>query len=435
MRLTINEMLKVMGARLPVGSPNDEVDGAFVDSRAPVDGALFVGLRGEMADGGQFAFDALRRGAAGALISESTWRWVEGDLVPLRKPVIVAADPLAAFQAAARLALERSGARVVAITGSTGKTTTKDILLALLAAAGVAVSGTPGNLNTEVGVPIALMGLEEGTEVAVVEMGMRGPGQIRELTALAPPDVACITAIAPVHIEVLGSLEAVAAAKAEVLEALRPGGVAVVPESEPLLEPHLASLDPSVKVVRVGDGSGINLDLNLNKGWQRRNAAAALAICEALGAAVPAGASVSVALSPMRGQESQLPGGGTLIEDCYNANPVAMEAALADLASRPGRRVAVLGDMLELGPEEARYHRETGAAAASSGVDLLVAVGERAAAYVEGAGALASLHYPTVEEAVEDLPARLEPGDTVLLKASRGMALERIGDRLLGRGV
>jgi len=434
MRLTVHDMLKVMDARLPLGSPNDEVDGAFVDSRAPVEGALFVGLRGEMADGGQFAFDALRRGAAAALISESTWRWVEGDLIPLRKPVIVAADPLAAFQAAARLALERSGARVVAITGSTGKTTTKDILLALLGAAGVAASGTPGNLNTEIGVPIALMGLEEGTEVAVVEMGMRGPGQIRELAALALPDVACITAIAPVHIEVLGSLEAVAAAKAEVLEALRPGGVAVVPESEPLLEPHLAALDSSVRVVRVGDGSDINLDLNLSKGWQRRNAAAALAICEAVGASVPAGASVTVELSPMRGQESPLAGGGTLIEDCYNANPVAMEAALADLASRTGRRVAVLGDMLELGPDETRYHRETGAAAAASGIDLLVAVGGRAAAYVEGAGALASLHYPTVEEAVEDLPGRLEPGDTVLLKASRGMALERIGDRLLGRG-
>ena len=432
MRLTVHEMLKVMEARLPLGSPNDEVEGAFVDSRAPVEGALFVGLRGESVDGGQYAFDALRRGAAAALVSESTWRWIEGDVQPLRKPVIVAADPLAAFQAAGRLALERSGARVVAITGSTGKTTTKDILLALLGAAGVPASGTPGNLNTEVGVPIALMGLADGIEVAVVEMGMRGPGQIRELAALAPPDVACITAIAPVHLEVLGSMEAVAAAKAEVLEALGPGGVAVVPESEPLLEPHLSSLNSSVRVLRAGDGSDLDLDLNLTKAWQRRNAAAALAICEALGASVPAGASVTVELSPMRGQESPLPGGGTLIEDCYNANPLAMQAALADLAGRAGRRVAVLGDMLELGAEERRYHREVGAAAGAAGIDLLVAVGERAAAYLEGADAVASLHFPTVEDAIEGLPARLEPGDTVLLKGSRGMALERVGARLLG---
>jgi UDP-N-acetylmuramyl pentapeptide synthase len=138
-----------------------------------------------------------------------------------------------------------------------------------------------------------------------------------------------------------------------------------------------------------------------------------------------------VELSPMRGQESPLPGGGTLIEDCYNANPLAMEAALEDLAGRPGRRVAVLGDMLELGPDERRYHREVGAAARAAGVDLLVAVGERAAAYLEGADAPPCVHFATVEEAMEGLPGWLQPGDTVLLKASRGMALERVGARLL----
>src|SRR5439155_10791689 len=138
-------------------------------------------------------------------------------------------------------------------------------------------------------------------------------------------------------------------------------------------------------------------------------------------------------LAPRRGQESPLPGGGTLIADCYNANPLAMEAALADLAGRPGRRVAVLGDMLELGPDERRYHREVGAAARAAGIDLLVAVGHRAAEYLEGADVLPSVHFASVEDAIEALPARLEPGDTVLLKASRGMALERVGARLLGR--
>jgi UDP-N-acetylmuramoyl-tripeptide--D-alanyl-D-alanine ligase len=430
MRLTVNDILRATDARLPLGSPNDEVEGAFVDSRSPVAGALFVGLRGEVADGGQYAYDALRAGAAAALVSESTWRWIEGEVQSLRKPVLVSEDPLATFQAAGRLALERSGARVVAITGSTGKTTTKDILLALLRAAGVHADGTPGNLNTEIGVPIALMGLAAGAAVAVIEMGMRGPGQIRELAALAPPDVACITAIAPVHLEVLGSMEAVAAAKAEAMEALRAGGTAVVPELEPLLEPHLTSLDSGVRVIRFGDGADLSLDLNLSKGWQLRNAAAAMAVCEALGARVPAGARVVVELSPMRGQEAPMPGGGTLIEDCYNANPLAMEAALADLAGRGGRRVAVLGDMLELGPDEARFHREVGAVAAAGGIDLLVAVGERAAGYLEGAGALPGVHFATVEEALEGLSGRIEPGDTVLLKASRGMALERLGARL-----
>jgi UDP-N-acetylmuramoyl-tripeptide--D-alanyl-D-alanine ligase len=345
----------------------------------------------------------------------------------MRRPVIVAPDPAAVLRAAGRLALERCGARVVAITGATGKTTTKDILVAMLRAAGVAAEGTPGNLNTEIGVPMSLMALTEGCEVAVIEMGMRGPGQIAELAALAPPDVACVTAIGPVHLELLGSVEAVAAAKAEVLHALRPGGVAVVPADEPLLEPHLATLDPGVEVVRFGAAPDLDLDLSLSKAWELRNAAAALACCRALGLTPPAGARIEVDVSALRGQERGLPGGGVLIEDCYNANPLGMLAALADLAGRPGRRVAVLADMMELGPDEARYHREVGEAAAEAGIDLLIAVGERAAGYAEGAGDLPSVRLATVEEAVEAVPGLVEAGDVVLLKGSRSMRLERVG--------
>jgi UDP-N-acetylmuramoyl-tripeptide--D-alanyl-D-alanine ligase len=426
-RLTVNEILRAGGeARLPVGSPDTEVEGACVDSREIVPGSLFVGVRGETADGGQHAPDALRDAAA-AVVGESAWRWIEGDCLAIRKPVIVAADPVAVLQAAGRLALDRSGARVVGITGATGKTTTKDILVAMLRAAGVAAEGSPGNRNTEIGVPMSLMGLPEGTEVAVVEMGMRGAGQIAELAALAPPDVACITAIGPVHLELLGTVEAVAAAKAEILAALRPGGTAVVPADEPLLEPHLATLDPGVSVVRFGPVPDVDLDLSLSKAWELANASAALACCRALGAEPPAGARVEVAFSALRGQERPLSAGGTLIEDCYNANPLAMRAALADLAGRDGRRVAVLADMMELGPEEERHHREVGEAARAAGVDLLVAVGDRAAGYVAGADGVPSRHIATVEEAIEVVPGLIEPGDVVLLKGSRSMALERIG--------
>jgi UDP-N-acetylmuramoyl-tripeptide--D-alanyl-D-alanine ligase len=428
MKLTVNDILRLAPeARLPVGSPDTEVEGACVDSREVVPGSLFVGLRGEAADGGQHAPDALRDGAAAALVGESAWRWIEGDALALRRPVIVAADPTAVLQAAGRLALERSGARVVAITGATGKTTTKDILVAMLRAAGVAAHGTPGNRNTEIGVPMSLMGLPESCEVAVVEMGMRGAGQIAELAALAPPDVACVTAIGPVHLELLGTVEAVAAAKAEVLQALAPGGTAVVPADEPLLEPHLARLDPGVRVIRFGAAPDIRLDLSLSKAWELRNAAAALACCRALGAAPAEGTRVDVAVSAMRGQERPLRAGGVLIEDCYNANPLAMRAALADLAARPGRRVAVLADMMELGPQETRFHREVGEAARDAGIDLLVAVGERAAAYVAGADGVPSVHLATVEEAVEAVPELVEEGDVVLLKGSRSMRLERIG--------
>lgn len=431
MKLTVNDILRSgADARLPVGSPDAEIDGAFVDSRAPVPGALFVGVRGESADGGQHAPDALRDGAAAAVVGESAWRWIEGDVLAIRKPVIVAPDPVAVLQAAGRLALERSGARVVGVTGATGKTTTKDILLALLRAAGVAAEGTPGNLNTEVGVPMSLLALSDGCEVAVVEMGMRGPGQIAELAALAPPDVACITAIGPVHLELLGTVGAVAAAKAEILFALRPGGTAVVPAGEPLLDPHLAALDPGVTVTRFGDSPDIDLDWSLSKAWELRNAAAAVACCRALGRLPAPGTRVEVALSALRGQERALAGGGVLIEDCYNANPVAMRAALADLGGRAGRRVAVLGDMMELGADELEYHREVGEAAAAAGIDLLVAVGERAAGYVAGANGLESVHLASVEEAVERVPGLVGDGDVVLLKGSRSLRLERVGDAL-----
>jgi UDP-N-acetylmuramyl pentapeptide synthase len=427
-KLTVNEILRASGdARLPVGTPDVEVEGACVDSREVVAGSLFVGVRGDVTDGGQHAPDALWDGAAAAVVSESAWRWIEGDAQGIRKPVIVAADPVAVLQTAGRLALERTGARVVGITGATGKTTTKDILVAMLGAAGVRAEGTPGNRNTQVGVPMSLMGLAEDCEVAVVEMGMRGAGQIAELAVLAPPDVACVTAIGPVHLELLGTVEAVAAAKAEVLQALRPGGHAVVPADEPLLEPHLATLDPGITVHRFGDGPDLALDLRLSKAWELRDAAAALACCRALGRVPPEGARIDVALSALRGQERPLAVGGVLIEDCYNANPMSMRAALADLADRPGRRVAVLADMMELGPEEARYHHEVGRAAAAAGIDLLVAVGERAAGYADGADGLASARFATVEEAIEALPGLVEEGDVVLLKGSRSMRLERVG--------
>jgi UDP-N-acetylmuramoyl-tripeptide--D-alanyl-D-alanine ligase len=179
-------------------------------------------------------------------------------------------------------------------------------------------------------------------------------------------------------------------------------------------------------VIEFGDRPDIDLDLNLTLGWQLQNAAAALACCRALGVDLEPGTRVEVGLSPMRGSERPLAGGGTLIEDCYNANPLAMEAALADLGARDGRKVAILADMMELGPEEAGYHRDVGRAAAGAGVDLLIAVGDRARWYVEGADGVPAERFATVEEAVADVPRLIRPGDVVLVKGSRSMALERI---------
>ena len=426
--LEINEIRKLMGgdARLPSGTPSTMVRGAFVDSRHPVEGALFVGIRGELDDGGRYAGDALRGGAAGVVVTESAWRWLEAEIGHLRKPVIVAKDPLAVLQAAGRLALERSGARVAAITGAVGKTTTKDLLVAMLSTAGVRVHGSLGNRNTDVGVPLTLMDLPDDTQVAVIEMGMRGPGQIAELAALAPPQVGCITSIGPVHLELLGTIEAVAAAKAELIAALKPGTTAVVPDSEPLLADHIDALDPDVTVVRFGPQPDIELGLPPGSAWMMSNASAALACCRALGYDLAPGTTVPVALSALRGAESPLAGGGILIEDCYNANPLAMAAALRDLAQRSGRRVAVLADMKELGPDEVAYHAEVGRLAEELGIDLVVAVGALGAHYVNSEG----VHFASVEACIDGLAAHLQPGDTVLLKGSRSMALERVGETL-----
>jgi UDP-N-acetylmuramyl pentapeptide synthase len=426
MKMKAGELNRAVSGWLPVGHPQTEFEGAFSDSREVREGALFVGIRGENADGGQHAAEALRGGAAAALVSKSAWMWIEGEAMALRKPVVVVDDTTTALGALGTAALEMSGAQVIGVTGAVGKTTTKDILLAMLRAAGVAAEATPGNRNTEIGVPLALLDLSEGTEIAVVEMGMRGAGQIARLAELAPPTVGCITAIAPVHLELLGTIEAVAAAKAELLSALGAGGVAVVPEGEPLLEEHLAALPSSVEVRRFGESLPEDLELDLPFAWQRVNAAAALECCRAVGHVPPPGTPIAVNFSGLRGEEIARASGGTVIADCYNANPAAMDAALVDLAGRPGRRVAVLGDMFELGDDEKRFHREVGKRAVELGIDLIVGVGQRAGEYVNGTPG--GVHFADVDSAREGLPAHVGDGDIVLLKGSRGMALERLLD-------
>ena len=318
---------------------------------------------------------------------------------------------------------------MVGITGSTGKTSTKDVLAAMLAPERRIVA-TAQNLNTEIGLPLTVLGAPPGTEVLVLEMAMRGAGQIAELAAIAEPDVGVIVNVGPVHLELLGSVEAIAATKAELIAALRPGGTAVVPAAEPLLEPHRRA---DITTVTFGPGGDVaelpaGLTLPFTSAHMRTNALAALAAARAVGVE-PAG-ELRVALSSLRGQRIELPRGIVVVNDCYNANPMSMRAALDDLAaSAPGRRVAVLGDMLELGPGERRFHEQVGAHARERGVDLLVTVGPRAehmaapfggaAHHAADAGAAAAL--------VGDL---LEDGDTVLVKASRGVGLEVVAESL-----
>nr|WP_246852064.1 UDP-N-acetylmuramoyl-tripeptide--D-alanyl-D-alanine ligase [Patulibacter sp. SYSU D01012] len=396
-----------------------------IDSRRAGDGALFVGIPGERVDGGAFAAEVLAAGAWGVLVRPEH---ADAALSADRGAVLTHEDPVAALGALARAWRHRLGATVVGITGSVGKTSTKDLLRAIVGPHRRTVA-TEGNLNTEIGLPLTVLGAPAGTEVLILEMAMRGAGQIAELARIAEPDVGVITNIAPVHVELLGSIEAIAAAKAELLHDLRPGGTAIVPADERLLDPHLPQ---GVEVVAVGADPGeVPADLQLAgevPTTVRRNLPAAVAAARAIGVE-PSGPIVPE-ISAMRGQRLHLPGDIVVVVDCYNANPMSTSAALDDLASSAaGRRVAVLGDMLELGPDERRYHAELGAHARDRGVELLVAVGPLSRHTGTGFGQGVQW-VPDAEAAARLVPTLLEPGDTVLLKASRGIGLERVAEAL-----
>jgi len=399
---------------------------AVIDSRAAGPGDLFVGLVGEHVDGGRFAAQALAGGAWGALVApEHAGAAGDGS-----GAVIVADDPLAALGRLATAWRRALGCPVVGITGSVGKTSTKDILAAMLGQRLRTVANRE-NLNTEIGLPMTVLEAPGGTEALVLEMGMRGPGQIAELAAIAEPDVGVITAVAPVHLELMGSIEAIAAAKAELVAGLRPGGTAIVPAGETLLDAHRRD---DVTTITFGPGGDVadlpdGLILPFTSAHMRRNALAALAAARAVG--VEPDGLLEVTLSSFRGQRIELPGDIVVVNDCYNANPMSMRAALDDLAaSASGRRVAVLGDMLELGPDEDRFHAEIGAHARTAGVDVLVAVGPRAAHFADGYGDVIAL--PDADAAAAAVPGLLAPGDTVLLKGSRGVGLEVVARALEG---
>jgi UDP-N-acetylmuramoyl-tripeptide--D-alanyl-D-alanine ligase len=327
----------------------------------------------------------------------------------------------------------------VGVTGSTGKTSTKDILAALLAQRW-RTHANRENFNTEVGLPLTVLEAERGVEALVLEMAMRGPGQIAELTAIAEPDVGLVVNVGPVHLELLGALENVAAAKAELIRDLRPGAACVVPAGEPLLEPHLRQDIDTIAFGPGGDvslvsfhdgraeidarGTPVTLELSYREPHNVQNTLAAVAAANALGH-TPSGR-VDVRFSSLRGEVVELGGGVTVVNDCYNANPMSMRAALDHLAATPAeRRIAILGTMAELGPDEERYHREIGERADELGIDVLVTVGEPALAIAEGFGG-ERYAVGTPEEARGILEELALPGDRVLVKGSRSVGLERV---------
>jgi len=421
--------------------------GATIDSRRAAAGELFIGLPGQRSDGGSYARQALEAGAWGVLVAPEHAAAAETSTAGavLAHPVPLAG--LTALARAWRQELGACGTRVVAITGSTGKTSTKDILAAILSAELRTVS-SPENFNTEIGLPLAVLAAPPDTEVLVLEMAMRGAGQIAELTAIAQPDVGVIVNVGPVHLELLGTLEAIAAAKAELIAGLEQGATAVIPVDEPLLRPHLRAdvrtvtfgaggdfaLEPrrpgaGVEIVGAADAR-ITLEPSFRERHNLRNLLAAVAAAGALGV-TPHGA-LQVRFSRLRGERLALEDGVVLINDCYNANPMSMRAAIDELAeTAPARRVAVLGDMLELGPDAPRLHREIGEHAAARGVDVLLTVGTLAPEM--RAGFTGEAHSVSdAPAAAELLRTLLRPRDTVLVKGSRGIGLERVAEELGG---
>jgi UDP-N-acetylmuramoyl-tripeptide--D-alanyl-D-alanine ligase len=383
-----------------------EVTGVQVDSRRIDEGDLFVAV----GRGADFCKHAFARGAAATLVPD---------------------DAFAALGAIGHAVRERASARVVGITGSMGKTSTKDLLAALCAPSARTIANE-GNFNNEIGVPLTLCRLEPDSEVCILELAMRGLGQIAELCEIARPEIGLITNVGPVHLELVETLEGVVQAKGELVAALPPGGVAIVPEDFPVEREDIRVIRLGVPEAEVSDGrtSVGGVSFNFVAEHQAENAAAALAALDALG--LPRPERVDVDFSRWRGEERELSGGGLLINDAYNANPVSMRAALSYLAARAGdrRRVAILGDMAELGRTAPAYHREVGETVKELEVDELLAVGELAKGYVDGAAGVPSRWTPNVHEALRELDELVRPGDAVLVKGSRAMGLEAVAEAL-----
>jgi murE/murF fusion protein len=441
------------------GDPQLPIDRIVIDSRHAAPGALYVAIRGENHDGHRFAPDAIRAGAVAVMVDHEGRQWAPALKPQLAKGLEAAAievgDTRLALGSIAKQHRRAWGKKIVGITGSAGKTTTKELTRAALAMAATTLAAE-GSLNNETGVPLTLLGLRAFHEYGVIEMGMRGPGQIEYLTKLAEPDVAVVVNAGSAHIELLGSTDAIAKAKSEIWLGLKPDGTIVRPADDRRLEGYARAHRPHARHITFGelDAAEIRLvayapsdaggHLTLDVFGDRKQLVlqligrhAAIDACAALGAAHAAGATIEQALAglararppAMRGEIVEV-GGRKVIVDCYNANPAAMAAALRTLAERArgGPAIAVLGDMLELGAHAPAAHREVGELASQLGIHV-IALGEHAKIVVVAAGRGAQVAADP-SEAADLALARTESGGWILLKASRGMRLERVLDAM-----
>ncbi|MBI4459063.1 MAG: UDP-N-acetylmuramoyl-tripeptide--D-alanyl-D-alanine ligase [Acidobacteria bacterium] len=480
MELTLFEIAQVLGTE-PPASTQARIGGYSIDSRTVQPRNLFFALPGTRADGHDFVEAALAAGAAAAVVSASRRAAFPA---ALQSRLLTVPDPLESLQKLASAVRRRWAGPVVAVTGSTGKTTTKEMIASLLATR-FRVLQNEGNLNNHIGLPLSLLRLEPQTEIGVFELAMSAPGEIRSLAELATPDLGVVTNVAPVHLEFFPDIEAIARAKFELIETLGDQAWAVLNADDPRVATFGAGMSGRVLHFGIGhpahfraqglrpDSAGgwfftlppqpyrsqpfgvlwrgkrpaetpgaeipdIRFHLPLLGQHNVLNLLAALAASYAFGILPSALTAAADRLRPaaLRGELIRLANGALVVNDCYNSNPEALDAALAAVASLAAeRRIAVLGGMMELGPSSGSLHYRCGQRLAELGFQILLTVGEAALPFAEGARAAGLRHENLVhlnspEEAGERLRQLLRHGDVVLLKASRAVRLEKVWDSL-----
>jgi len=456
--LRLDEIARIAGGTILQGSRTRVFESYGIDSRLAAAGGLFFAVIGKR-DGHDFVGAAAAKGASGAVVAR-----------PVPLPVkdfglVQVEDPVAALQTLARAVLARRPVKVVGITGSVGKTTTKEFAAALLAGR-FRVLKSEGNFNNRLGLALSLLRLRPDDEAAVLEMGMSAAGELRILTRIAPPDVAVITNVSPVHLQFFKGLDDIALAKKEILDGAGPGATAVINGDDPLAMRiaegfagrkvtfgRTQACDVRAEDVESKGYSGFEFLLRYGRESARialsfvndaavSNLLAASAVCLALGLRLEEIRPAILALQPFSGRGALVETGGGIrvCDDSYNSNPLALEAALRSLAALPAaRKVAVLADMLELGEGEKEFHRQAGEVAARAGWDVIVAVGPLAALIADGAAgtgmSAAAIHrFPDAAAAAAVIPHLVRDGDFVLVKGSRGMRTETIVDKLKARG-
>lgn len=456
--LRLDELAQKMEGKILQGHPSLSFDRFNIDSRQSKPGELFFAINAER-DGHNYISHSVQKGAAGAVISHKI------QLPNQKTALIQVKDTVQALQLLAKRILQESNSKVIGITGSVGKTTVKEFTAALLSNNGNVLK-SEGSYNNHLGLPLSLLRLTKEDELAVLEYGMSSPGEITALTHIAPPDIAVITNIKPAHLEFFKDIKAIALAKKEILNGMKSKGIAVLNGDDSLVREIAGKRKCKQLFFGTSEGHDISAENIKNNGWKGTTfdlnygqdktkifipffckssiynflAAAGVAYALSIPAQKIADQAKHLTSFSNRGGLVRLENNIKLIDDSYNSNPAALEMALKDLAKLPGnRKIAILGDMLELGENETEFHIQAGKKAAQLGLDLLVTIGPLSLNIAKGALASGMKHscifsYKNSEKAAEEIKTFLREGDVIFVKGSRGIKTEKIINELKGKG-